>query len=133
MCQCAVCCFFQTSVSSYRRIQGDDSDSVVNQSHGQESRALLTRWNISQAHTNHVCRHFLPLCVLIQLSRLETKRETGLLLSHLSPLLWLRHKFLSSILVLVALKSSTFAVYINLVKLIGFDLAVPSYLSLQYS
>lgn len=58
-------------VYSYRWVQGDDSDGVVNKSHGQETGALLTGWNICQAHTHHVCRHLLPLCVLIQLTGLE--------------------------------------------------------------
>lgn len=56
---------------SYRRIQGDDSHSVVNKADSQEPGALLTRWNVGKAHTDHICRHLLPLRVLVQLAGLE--------------------------------------------------------------
>lgn len=62
---------------SYQRVQGDDSDSVVNQSHGQKPRALLAGGNVSEAHTDDVGRHLLALRVFVQLAGLEegNKRE----------------------------------------------------------
>lgn len=89
-----ICCasgfilFTNVFFFSYRRVQGDDSDGVVNQSNSQEAGALLTRWDVGQAHADHICRHFLSLCVLVQLAGLgcwgwgwgrETKRAITLL------------------------------------------------------
>ena len=58
---------------TYTGIQRDDSDSVVGQSDSQEPGALLARRNAGQSHADHVGRHLLPLCVLVQLTRLQRK------------------------------------------------------------
>lgn len=54
----------------YRGVQGDDPDRVVHQSDSQEAGTLLTRRDVGQTHANHICRHLLPLRVLVQLARL---------------------------------------------------------------
>lgn len=65
----------RNSPATYRRVKGNNSDSVVHQPNSKEPGALLPRGNIGQAHANNIGRHLLSLCVLIQLSWLR-KRNT---------------------------------------------------------
>jgi len=51
-------------------VKGDDADSVVKETDGQEARALFPRGYTPQSHTHDIRRHLLPLCVLVQLTRL---------------------------------------------------------------
>ena len=56
-------------------IQGDDPDCVVSQTHSQEATSLLSCWHATQRHAYHIRWHLFALCVLVQLTCLQTHND----------------------------------------------------------